>query len=176
MSLVIQKLDENNINKYFDVILRTIEEQQETTIPNINDYKEYFTSYCLNYMYILTFNTNGKHKLLGYLSISRWDLNKTSGIFRFMVDYVLGNVYIFDVYVFPKYRMIGVGKYMIKKAVETAIRNYNSASIYLYTKTFALARFYQKNKFYLHSHVQLNNQSLLLLKRTISNYEKNLYK
>lgn len=173
MSLVVEKLDHSNFDIYKHKILRSIIEEYQNTYKivvhdnQINKVNEY----CISYMYLLIFKSNktNNKKLLGYFSLSLTDLNKSSNIVHYVINYVFGNVYLFDVYVYSKYRNKGIGTYLVTKAVQTAKNEYNATNIYLYTKSITLTNFYKKNKFYFVRYVEMDNNKLLLFQRKIIN-------
>jgi GNAT superfamily N-acetyltransferase len=74
-------------------------------------------------------------------------------------------MYIFDVYIFPKYRRKGIGIYLVKRAVEIAEKNNNTTRICLYTRTEELSNFYSKNGFLRVKRLEVNGQYLYLHER-----------
>jgi GNAT superfamily N-acetyltransferase len=169
MSLVVEKLDKNNFSIYRKNLLKSIIEEHEktynvsidsNTINKLNDY-------CISYMYVLLFKSH-KTKLLGYFSLSRTDLNKQHNILQYITNYILHNVYLFDVYVYPKYRNKGIGTYLVSKAVETAKKEYDTKNIYLYTKSLRLVKFYNRNKFNYIKNIEIEHNKLLLCVRKIN--------
>lgn len=175
MSLFIEKLTYNNFDKYEKKILQSLKEEYKNTYNlDIDDkHQEKLTNYCLSYMYILVLHLPTSSKILGYLSLSRTDLNKTFNIFKYVLDYFQGHVYIFDVYVFPKYRRKGIGTYLVKQATLTAIKEFHAKHLYLYTQSYDLTRFYERNGFSFKRYVKVDNkQSLLLFGNEIKTYKQ----
>lgn len=174
MSLVIEKLTYNNFNLYEKKILQSLKEEYKNTYNlDINDkHHKILIDYCLSYMYILVLHLPASSKLLGYFSLSRIDLNKSRNFLRYMVNYILGHVYVFDVYVFPKCRRKGIGTYLVKQATLTAIREFNAKHLYLYTQSDDLMKFYEKNGFFFKNHVEIDkNKTLLLLGNELNVYK-----
>jgi GNAT superfamily N-acetyltransferase len=175
MSLVIEKLTHNNFDKYEKKILQSLKEEYKNTYNLDIDDKHCPTliDYCLSYMYILVLHLPTSSKILGYFSLSRRDLNKTLNVFSYVLDYFQGHVYIFDVYVFPKYRRKGIGTYLVKQAILTAIRELHAKHLYLYTQSYDLTKFYERNGFSFKRHVKVDNkQSLLLFGNEIKAYKQ----
>lgn len=171
MSLVIEKLTQMNFNQYKSKILLSLQEEYKNTynlIVNENQ-RRMLIDYCLSYMYVLllTNTSTNQSKILGYFSLSRSDLNKSKNIINFLFNYLVGNVYIFDVYVFPKYRNIGVGTYLVKKAIQKANEDFKMKSLYLYTKTNELKKFYERTGFSFKKNVIIDENTLLLFEKVI---------
>lgn len=172
MSLVIEKLNSNNFDIYQSKIMKSLREEYKHTYNiTINDNQlNQINNYCMSYMYILVFKTHEhKPKLIGYFSLSTADLNKTTNLLQYLINYIFGNVYLFDVYVYPKYRKKGIGTYLVFKSVQTAKKEFNAKKLYLYTKSNELTQFYNKNKFIYIKDVEIDNNKLLLFIRTIKN-------
>lgn len=177
MMLVIEKLDKQNFHLYQKKIIYSLQEEYEKTYNKAIDDKQLhkLSEYCISYMYVLVLRSY-RSKVIGYFSLSRTDLNKTYSFPQFITSYVLGNVYLFDVYVYPKYRNKGVGKYLVGKAVHAAVQNFNASNIYLYTNSIQLLKFYNRNKFIYIRNVTIDNNELLLFVRTIDSNEAKLFK
>lgn len=171
MSLVVEKLTQNNFYIYQSKILQSLKEEYKSTYDlDVDD--KYFTTlkdYCLSYMYVLGLEKTStkKIKVLGYFSLSRTDLNKSNSIFNFLINYVLGNAHIFDIYVFPKFRGKGIGTYLVKTAIQKAKENFKMTSVRLYTQTEGLINFYQRNGFVYKRSVTANNKTLFLLEKKV---------
>jgi len=171
MSLVIEKLNNISFEVYQNKILQSLlEEYKKTynTVININLTSKLY-KYCMSYMYLLIFKSNktDRSRLLGYFSLSRSDLNKPLNIAQYLTSHLFGNVYLFDVYIYPNYRNKGIGTYLVGKAVQTARKEYNANNVYLYTKTVRLTKFYNKNHFIFIRNVEIDNMQLLLFLRKI---------
>ena len=169
MSLFVEKLSRNNFDIHKNKIINSLKQEYKKTYNIIIDNKQInkLTDYCISYMYVVVFKSY-KPKLLGYFSLSRTDLNKTPSIAHYMTNYIFGNVYLFDVYVYPKYRNKGIGTYLVSKSIQTAKKEFNSKNIYLYTKSNELTKFYNKNKFNYIKNVEIEKNKLFLFVRTIS--------
>jgi GNAT superfamily N-acetyltransferase len=170
MSLVVEKVDKNNFDIYQNKILKSLKEEYKKTYNIVIDSNQInkLHNYCISHMYVLIFKSH-KQKLLGYFSLSRRDLNKSQNIAQYITNYILGTVYLFDVYIHPNYRNKGIGTYLVSKAVQEADKEYNANNIYLYTKTNKLTKFYNRNKFNYIKNVQIDNNKLLLFQRIIKN-------
>lgn len=168
MSLIIEKLNSNNFEIYQHKILKSLKKEYKHTYNIVlsSDQINKLNDYCLSYMYILVFKTQ-KSKLIGYFSLSTTDLNKTQNFLQYMMNYILGRVYLFDVYVYPQYRKQGIGTYLVLKSIQTAQKAFNAKSIYLYTNSYELIKFYNRNKFIYIKNVKIGNNNLFLLLRTI---------
>jgi len=173
MSLVVEKLSSINFDKYQEKILQSLKEEYKKTYNlDIDDnQRKTLIDYCLSYMYVLvsiktsTKQPIEKSKVLGYFSLSRMDLNKSLNVINFLFNYVLGNVYIFDVYVFPKYRNRGIGSYLVRKAVQKAKEDFKINSIYLYIKTINLKTFYERSGFSYKKDINIDGNKLLLFEK-----------
>lgn len=170
MSLVVEKLKKNNFILHQKNILQSLKEEYKKTYNTVVDNNQIKTlnEYCISYMYLLVFQSQ-KSKILGYFSLSRTDLNRPSTITQYFVNYLFGNVYLFDVYVYPKYRNKGIGTYLVRKAVQIARNEYKANNVYLYTNSIKLTTFYNKNKFDFVRNVEIDNNKLLLFQRKVIN-------
>lgn len=170
MSLLIEKIDKNNFIHYKDKLLKSLFEEykKEYNIVLDDNQIEKLIVYCESYMYVLIFKSL-KTKLIGYFSLSRTDLNMSHNVVKCIINYIVGNVYLFDVYILPNYRNKGIGTYLVRKAVEIAEQDYSAKSIYLYTNSDLLTKFYNSNRFDYVKNVQIDNKNLLLFHRKISN-------
>ncbi len=175
MSLVVEKLSLINFNKYQHKILQSLKEEYKKTYNlDIDDnQRKILIDYCLSYMYVLVLIKTSteepieKSKILGYFSLSRMDLNKSLNLINFLLNYVLGNLYIFDVYVFPKYRNRGIGSYLVRKAIQKAKEDFKINSLYLYTKTNNLRTFYEKSGFLYKKDIDIDENKLLLFEKKL---------
>lgn len=170
MSLVIEKLTEYNIDKFLHKIITSIKKEYYLTY-NRNVSVSYIINlrdYCIKYMYVLKFNSYHE-KLIGYFTLSDIDFFKTQYFTSYILQYILNfmnnTMYIFDVYIFPKYRRKGIGIYLVKRAVEIAEKNNNTTRICLYTRTEELSNFYSKNGFLRVKRLEVNGQYLYLHER-----------
>jgi GNAT superfamily N-acetyltransferase len=174
MSLVIEKLTHLNINKYETKILPSLKEEYKSTYNiDIDDEQcKALIDYCLSFMYVLVLHISASSKILGYFSLSRTDLNKSGNFLRYIPNYFLGHVYIFDVYVFSKWRRKGIGTYLVKQAILTAIKDFHAKRLYLYTQSYELNSFYERNGFSFKKDVKVDNKSLLLFENELKSYKK----
>jgi GNAT superfamily N-acetyltransferase len=174
MSLVIEKVTVKNLNKYQSKILQSLKEEYKTTYNlNIDD-EQYKTliDYCLSFMYVLVLHLSSSSKILGYFSLSRTDLNKSRNLLEYIINYFQGYMYIFDVYVFPKWRGKGIGTYLVKQAILKAIKDFHVKHLYLYTQSDDLTRFYERNGFTFKNHVKVDdNKSLFLFVNEVKAYK-----
>lgn len=168
MSLVVEKLNKNNFDIYQTRIIKSLKEEYKKTyeVGINNNQIRVFCDYCISNMYVLVFKSY-KPKLIGYFSLSRTDLNRSKNIVQYISNVLVGNVYLFDVYVYPKYRNKGIGIYLVSKAIQTAKQMFNANQVSLYTKSLQLSKFYKKNKFEYVKSVVIDNIKLLLFTRTI---------
>lgn len=150
-SLSVVKIDKNNIGCYFKKISTAMYQEYISTYNHHVERCEYFehlTAYILQYTYILVWrqSTTSRERLLGYFSLSPCDLIKPNTFLNFIHNKFTKTYYLFDVYVFPSIRGHGVGKYLVRKAIELA-HKHNATYIRLYTITCDLQSFYHKNAF-----------------------------
>lgn len=170
MSLVVEKLTQTNFHKYKNKILKSLTEEYKATYNlTISDTQnEQLIRYCMSYMYVLVFKASDTTKLLGYFSLSRTDLNKNKSLVRMVINSLFGLVYIFDVYVYTKYRSKGIGTYLVKQAILMAIKDFSAKRIFLYIQSIDLMKFYQRNGFFYKSMTnQIDNKSLFLLENDL---------
>lgn len=133
-------------------------------------YTEYMVQYVLKHTYVLLWRKmeDGgiKDKLLGYFSLSPVNLLEVSGKLVWDIyDMLTKTHYLFDVYVFSKLRGKGIGKYLVKKAVEVAMVEHKARRILLYALTDGLSRFYHKNSFTFVKNTVIDGMPMVLLER-----------
>jgi len=151
MSLRVVKLTEDNIGIFYGRIHESLLQEYRNTynIKATNDIYSSIKDECLSYMYVLVYqrhNSINQH-LIGYFSLSNYDRSKSYNLFTACYDYLKRNVYIFDVFIYPKYRKIGVGTYMIKEAIKLAASDLKAKKLLLYTVSKELTKFYRKTGF-----------------------------
>lgn len=149
--LTIVKIDKNNVDCYFKKISSAMYQEYISTYNHHVarcEYIEHLTSYILQYTYILVWrqSATSRERLLGYFSLSSCDLIKPNTFLNFIYNKFTRTYYLFDVYVFPFIRGHGVGKYLVRKAIELA-HKHNAEYIRLYTVRRDLQPFYHKNAF-----------------------------
>ena len=170
MSLVVEKLTHTNFPKFEKKLLQSLKEEYKATYNLILDdtQSKQLIDYCISYMYVLVLKISTSSKMLGYFSISRTDLNKTKSFVKHIINYTLGYVFVFDVYVFPKYRRKGIGTYLVRQAVCTTVKDFQAKRIFLYIQSSELSSFYNRNGFSYKASVKFaDNNSLLLLENNL---------
>lgn len=150
--LTVVKVDKNNVNCYFRKVSTAMYQEYVSTYGHrISkcEYIEHLHTYILQYTYILVWRQSAtrRERLLGFFSLSPSDLVKPDTFLNYIYNNFTRIYYLFDVYVFPCIRGHGVGKYLVKKAIEFAHKQHNATCIRLYTLTYDMQRFYQKNAF-----------------------------
>ncbi len=154
MTLSLVKVTSDNINKYLARISKTMCEEYIATykcsMQDVPDWQDHLAKYILDYVYILLYHCSDVKKppkLLGYLSLSPRDLNQPDTILGRICDSLTRTYYIFDVYVFQKYRGKGIGTYLVKRAVKLSEIDHRARRLVLYTASRNLASFYHRNGF-----------------------------
>lgn len=171
--LHISKIDEDNINDYYAKVSATMYQEycQTYNISDENKYELYFNhirEYILQHTYVLLWNT----KLLGYFSLSPRDLNEAPTllliVLRTLYNYIkqTKTYYLFDVFVFPKYRNKGIGEYLVKQAIFIA-KSQCATTLKLYTITSHLVSFYNKNGFEYSGCKNMNGRWMMLLEKKL---------
>ena len=166
MSLNIEKVDENNINVFYEKISTTMYAEYCQTYNNIDNVKyfKHIREYILQHTYVLLWNK----KLLGYFSLSPRDLNEVQSMLSVMKTlfhfyyYGAKTYYLFDVFVFPKYRKKGIGQYLVRQAVLLA-KVQGATMLKLYALTPRLVSFYNKNNFQYSGCKTMYNKWMMLL-------------
>lgn len=154
MTLSLVKVTSDNIEKYVARISKTMCEEYNATyncsMQEVPDWQDHLSTYILDYVYVLLYHSSVVQKppkLLAYLSLAPRDLNKPSSLLGQLCDSLTRTFYIFDVYVFHKYRGKGIGTYLVKRAVKLSETKYRAKRLVLYTANSNLAKFYHRNGF-----------------------------
>jgi GNAT superfamily N-acetyltransferase len=168
--LTVVKIDKNNIDTYCRRITTTMYQEYVSTYNHDVskcEYIEHLTTHILQYTYILVWRQSptSKERLLGYFSLSPSDLVKPDTFLSHIYNKFTRTYYLFDVYVIPSFRGKGVGKYLVKKAVELAQIKHNATSIRLYTLTKDLSQFYEKNAFVSVDHLVVDGTQMYAMQR-----------
>lgn len=172
MKLVVLKVDKSNIHVYYDRVSTTMYQEYVSTYKEAilkSLYIEHLTQHILKHTYVLVWRqgVGGKERLLGYFSISSSNLLQPT--IRFICDLcdrLTKTYYLFDVYVFPAFRGKGIGKYLVKKAIDIAYSTHQAKRLLLYTlKEERLSRFYQKNSFITIGSTTIDGTQMVVLER-----------
>jgi predicted GNAT family N-acyltransferase len=104
--------------------------------------------YIITNIYVIYATKN--NELIGYFSISRYDLTRNNIFLQFLsllISHLIKRVFIYDVFIFPTQRNQGHGAFMIKHAINISKHVYKSKIIQLHITDIKLAKFYEKNDF-----------------------------
>lgn len=146
--------------QYIVDVLEAMNEQHLQTYDHAIDFEE-TTNYCLTNVYCMI-DSGGT--LYGFFSLSRFDLAiKTTslGLLMFIYNLLFGRLYIYDVYIFPKYRKSGYGKHMISLITQEAKSSYWCVStLCLHAASKELIYFYEKCGFQL---VHTQNSTIYMM-------------
>lgn len=94
--------------------------------------------------YVMTDHTD---TLLGFFSLSRMDFSVHGWVARFwswFCSFLLGRVFVYDVFIFPSYRHKGLGGHMMKQAIRKSMKGFGVRNVVLHTTTKNLGKFYQQ--------------------------------
>lgn len=171
--LRVVKVDKNNIDVYHKKITTSMLQEYNSIYHQVvskSQYLEHKTTYLLKYTYALVWKhePTSKERLLGYFSLSSCDLLVGNNVLTNIYDKMTKTFYLFDVYVFPTYRGRGIGKYLVKQALEYAHKEHDARTVKLYTLNNGLSNFYNKNAFTNKGHFVIYGIRLLVMewKRT----------
>jgi GNAT superfamily N-acetyltransferase len=168
--LTVVKIDKNNIDTYCRRMTTTMYQEYVSTYNHDVskcEYIEHLTTHILQYTYILVWRQSptSKERLLGYFSLSPSDLVKPDTFLSHIYNKLTMTYYLFDVYVFPSFRGKGIGKYLVRKAIEVAHQSYNAKYIRLYTLTDDLQQFYHKNAFVSVGHYVIDGTKMHVMEK-----------
>jgi GNAT superfamily N-acetyltransferase len=125
--------------------------------------------YCIDYTFVMM---NKDNDLVGFASVSRFDSTSDNwflSIISYILSLLLQCVFLYDVYILPKYRKQGNGKTLIHLMInEIASKYVLVRNIYLHCKP-SLVPFYAANDFQVNRLIMFNNERLVLMNRNIQN-------
>jgi GNAT superfamily N-acetyltransferase len=125
--------------------------------------------YCIEYTFVMV---NKDNDLVGFASVSRVDStydNWFLSIISYILSLLLQCVFLYDVYILPKYRKQGNGKTLIHLMTKEITSNYVLVrNIYLHCKP-SLVPFYAANDFHVNRVIMFNNERLVLMNRKMQN-------
>lgn len=125
--------------------------------------------YCIEYTFVIV---NKDNDFVGFASVSRVDStydNWFLSIISYILSLLLQRVFLYDVYILPKYRKRGNGKTLIHLMIKEIASNYHLVrNIYLHCKP-SLVPFYTANDFQVNKVFMFNNERLVLMNRSMQN-------
>lgn len=125
--------------------------------------------YCIDYTFVMV---NEDNDLVGFASVSRFDStydNWFMSIISYILSLLLQCVFLYDVYILPKYRKQGNGKTLIHHMIKEITSNYILVqNIYLHCKP-SLVPFYATNNFEVNKVITFNNEKLVLMNHKMQN-------
>lgn len=130
--------------EYIDLIVSVMREQYQQSYGqdiDVNKTKQY----CMTNVYCMFENDKN---LVGFFSLARFDFainNQFLSIIFFIYNVLFGRVFVYDVYIFPQYRLQGLGKHMISLAVKHIHDTFWFATtVCLHAASKSLVNFYEK--------------------------------
>lgn len=150
-TMKIVKLQRNNDSHsdYIHMVLKAMQEQHQQSHGHDIDIEQTM-QYCWSNVYCMIDNHNN---LVGFFSLSRFDFAIKSwliSVLMFVYNIIFGRIFVYDVYVFPKFRKLGLGKTMMSLLITHVKEQFCFInSICLHAASKSLVPFYHKCGFHL---------------------------